>query len=151
MLLQQFHKQHKESLDIHFTFDNMCTGFMRWRERSTTSLSGKHLGIYRALIQTLNYHDLESNKTIYDTAYTCLQMQYLLMKIAIEQYYTFNHWKTVHKFLLKKTPGLPLISKLQVIHIYEADWSLIQKFYGLYKINKISCSSNNVPVEQAGA
>jgi hypothetical protein len=73
------------------------------------------------------------------------------MNIAIHQCHKFYRWKTVHNFLLEKTPGLPLISKLRVIHIYEADWSLIQKFFISYKINKSACYSNNVPVEQAGA
>jgi hypothetical protein len=101
LLLQQFHKQHKEPFNIQFTFDDMCTGFMKWRERITTSTSGKHLAIYRALIQILNHYNLESNKIIYDTAYTCLQIQYFLMEIAIEQCHTFNRWKTVHNFLLE--------------------------------------------------
>jgi hypothetical protein len=69
LLLQQFHKQHKEPLNRQFTFDEMCTGFVKWKERTTTSPSGKHLDIYRALIQILNHHNQESNKIIYDSVY----------------------------------------------------------------------------------
>jgi hypothetical protein len=117
LLLQQFHQQHKAPIEIQFTFEDMCNGFMKWRERTTTSPSGKHLGIYRALIQIIYHHDYESDQTIYDTAHTCLQIQYLLMNIAIHQCHTFHRWKTVHNFLLEKTPGVLLISKLRVIHI----------------------------------
>jgi hypothetical protein len=61
LLLQQFHQQHKEPIEIQFTFEDMCNGFMKWRERTTTSPSGKHLGIYRTLIQTIYHHNPESD------------------------------------------------------------------------------------------
>jgi hypothetical protein len=31
---------------INMTFQNMCQGFQKWREQTTTSPSNKHLGIY---------------------------------------------------------------------------------------------------------
>jgi hypothetical protein len=37
-----------------------------------------------------------------------------------------------------------------VIYIYEADWSLIQKYFVSYKINKGATSNQEVPIEQAG-
>jgi hypothetical protein len=55
------------------------------------------------------------------------------------------------QFSAGKNPVMPLINKLRFIHIYEADWSMIQKFFVSYKINKIACYTSNVPVEQAGA
>jgi hypothetical protein len=51
------------------------------------------------------------------------------MIIAIRECHTYKRWQVVHNFLSEKLPGLPLINKLRVIHIYEADWSLIQRFY----------------------
>jgi hypothetical protein len=48
-------------------------------------------------------------------------------------------------------PGYPIINKLRVIHIYEADWSLIQRFYVAYKLSKRASESVTVTNEQAGA
>jgi hypothetical protein len=55
------------------------------------------------------------------------------------------------QLLIGKTPGLPLLNKLRVIHIYEADWSLIQKYLVSYKINKSASSNQEVPIKQAGS
>lgn len=73
------------------------------------------------------------------------------MTLSIQQCHTFRRWQIVHNFLLEKSPGFPLITKLRVIHIYEADWSLIQKYFVSYKINKIASNQGNVPIDQAGS
>jgi hypothetical protein len=51
---------------------------------------------------------------------------------------------------LEKIPGKPLITKLRVIHIYEADWNLLLKYFTAYKLNILSCKENTVCKEQAG-
>jgi hypothetical protein len=56
----------------------------------------------------------------------------------------------VHNFLIKKTPGIPLINKLRVIHIYEADWNLIQRFYVAYTLTAIATKEETTTSEQAG-
>jgi hypothetical protein len=92
LLLQHFNKQHKEPLNLHFTFDDMCHGFMKWRERTTTSPSGKHLGIYRSFIQIINHRDQESSKIIYDTALKCLQIQ---ISVNVNSNQTLSHIQSV--------------------------------------------------------
>jgi hypothetical protein len=72
------------------------------------------------------------------------------MQLAIRHCHTFERWKVVHNFLLEKIPGYPLLEKLRVIHIYEADWSLIQKFYIANTLNKTVSKERTVPIEQAG-
>jgi hypothetical protein len=52
--------------------------------------------------------------------------------------------------VLEKIPGIPLINKEQVIYIYEADWSLIQKYCVSYKLDKTAAREKTVPIEQAG-
>jgi hypothetical protein len=72
------------------------------------------------------------------------------MTLAISQCHTYQRWTVVHNFLIEKTPGLISIDKLRVIHLYKADWSLIQKFFVVYKINNIASFNKIVPTEQAG-
>jgi hypothetical protein len=90
---------------------------------------------------------MENDQPINDqtstTANKCPKIQPMLMTLAIKQCHTFN-------FLLEKIPGIPRIEKLRVIHLYEADWSLIQKFFVAFKINKIATKNKTVPIEQAG-
>jgi hypothetical protein len=67
-------------------------------------------------------------------------------------YYVSYIFKMDHstQLLIGKVPVFPLIDKLQVIHIYEVDWSLINKFYIAQRLNKIATKEATVPIEQAG-
>jgi hypothetical protein len=144
-ILHKF-KSKSQSIPITFTFEDMCSGYMKWREATKTSPSGKHLGLYKALVKTKYIQcKSEHDEELIRTASDCLEIQLRLMTLAITHCHTYQRWKQVHNFLLEKTPGFPLISKLCVIHIYEADWSLIQKFFVSYKINNIACRAGKVP------
>jgi hypothetical protein len=74
----------------------------------------------------------------------------MLMSLAIQHCHTYTRWRTVYNFPLEKIPGYPLLEKLRVIHIYEADWSLIHKYYIAYRLNQIATKEKTVPIEQAG-
>jgi hypothetical protein len=92
-----------------------------------------------------------SNNQPTPIAEVALRIQYQLMTLAIRECHTYKRWQIVHNFLIKKVPSFPIINKLRVIHIYEADWSLIQRFYVAYKLSKTAAETNTVTNEQAGA
>jgi hypothetical protein len=77
-------------------------------------------------------------------------IQHLLINTAIPKGHTLERWKTVHNFFLEKIPNKPLIDKLRVIHIYEADWNLILKYFIAHRLTHIACQSNTVSPKQAG-
>jgi hypothetical protein len=54
LLLKQLQKV-REPIPLTFTIQDMCNGFSKWRECTTTSPSNKHLGIYKALITADKY------------------------------------------------------------------------------------------------
>jgi hypothetical protein len=151
----------RQTIPLDMSFADMCTGFAKWRENTTTSPSDKHLGIYKALVKAMKHNILTESEIKYDYNYNsttsfapiaeqCLQIQFALMTLAVQHCHTYTRWKTVHNFLLEKIPGLPIIDKLRVIHIYEADWSLIQKYYISFKLNNIASRERTVPIKQAG-
>jgi hypothetical protein len=72
------------------------------------------------------------------------------MCLAVRECHTYRRWQIVHNFLIEKIPGTPLITKLRVIHIYEADWSLIQRYYIAHKLSYIASNAGTISVEQAG-
>jgi hypothetical protein len=154
LLLQKLRRV-REPISLEFSLQDMCQGFSKWRERTTTSPSNKHLGIYKALIAADKYlSELSEDKSpplpVLLTANKCLQIQHLLMSLAIQHCHTFHRWQVVHNFLIEKIPGIPRIDKLRVIHLYEADWSLIQKFFVAHKLNNLAAKQKTIPKEQAG-
>jgi hypothetical protein len=111
----------------------MIYGFAHWRDKTTTSPSGKHLGLYKAIVNAHKFKlqvkadkntitsDIQSELFVTKV----LQLQNYIINIAIKHHHTLERWKTVHNCFLEKIPGKPLIDKLRVIHIYEADYNII--------------------------
>lgn len=92
----------------HYSFEDMIYGFATWREKTTTSPSGKHLGMYKALVNahkfTLKTPSDELNATqsapkdLFATK--VLQLQNCIINTAIKHHHTLDRWKIVHNFFL---------------------------------------------------
>jgi hypothetical protein len=55
LLLSQL-TQARQTVPLDMLFHDMCTGFLKWRENTTTLPSGKHIGIYQALIKAMKFN-----------------------------------------------------------------------------------------------
>jgi hypothetical protein len=144
-------------LSHQMTLEEMIGGISKWRESTTTSPSNNHLGIYKSLVQHYK-HTITQTKTAKqtttpthpNTALAALQIQLHLTNLAIVHTHTFDRWKSVHNYFLEKIPGNPLIDKLRVKHIYEADWNLLLKIFTSYKLTHTACQQKTETAEQAG-
>jgi hypothetical protein len=110
-----------------------------WRESTTTSPSGIHLGHYKALIARHSYtHITDDDDTDEDgvpklqlrdklnhmqNAFLCLHLQ--LINYALTKGYSFSRWRKIANTILFKEPDNIRIHRTRVIHIYEADYNLI--------------------------
>jgi hypothetical protein len=74
----------------------------------------------------------------------------MLINLAVAHCHTYERWKTAHNFFLEKIPGNPLVEKLRVIHIYEADWNIILKYYLTHKVLQTANYQQTLAPEQAG-
>jgi hypothetical protein len=154
-------KQVRKTLSEIIPINEMKNGFLTWREKTVTSPSGKHLGIYRTLIKWHN-GKYDNHKTHQSTSSTkaenknnekadlAIHIQHSLMNMAIKHSYTYQRWKTIHNFFIEKIPGRPLINKLRVIHIYEADWNYILKYFVSHQLHSRACREETVREEQTG-
>jgi hypothetical protein len=130
MLLQHM-KRVREPLPLDMTFEDMCRGYSKWREQTTTSPSNKHRGIYKSLLIAIKFkiytkeettNNVEYSDTTYQSqniqhniipvAETALKIQYYLMTLAVKHCHTYKRWQVVHNFPIEKTPGIPLINIL---------------------------------------
>lgn len=161
MILLHLHRI-REPMKLSMSFTDMCAGFSKWREQTTTSPSNKHLGIYKSFTNSMKYKILTDYETTNQIKYndhlqyqtpiaeTALHIQYTLMQLAVRECHTYHRWTIVHNFFIEKLPGTPLIDKLRVIHIYEADWSLIQRYYVAHQLSKTAAIEGTLTNEQAG-
>ena len=98
-----------------------------WKETTSTSPSGIHLGHYHALVKP---HDIPTSKTeeyadIELKREFLLHLRLQLINYALQHGYSYNRWKQIVNVMLLKKPGDIRIHRLRVIHIYEADYNLV--------------------------
>jgi len=58
-----------------------------------------------------------------------LKLIIMMMDIAVTHTHTYDWWKTIWTLLLKKDPGDSKIDRLCTIHLYEADYNLLLKWF----------------------
>jgi hypothetical protein len=81
--------------------DDVKRGFGRWREATSTSPSGRHLGHYRAIVQD-------------DTLLLCLTK---FIDLVVQRGIALSRWKHAINVMLEKDAGCPRINRLRIIHL----------------------------------
>jgi len=94
----------------------LIQGFKVWPERTSTSPSGRHLGIYKSLAK---HFPPTKDKGTDDIPVTppdpiqsgndILKLIIMMMELAVTHTHTFERWKTIWTLLLEKDPGDPKI------------------------------------------
>ena len=93
------------------TADDIVKGFKSWKETTTTSPSGRHLGHYKALIQDA----------------MLLECFRKFINIAISRGISIPRWCQAVNVMIEKDTGNPRINRLRIIHLFEADYNLFLK------------------------
>jgi hypothetical protein len=106
------------------TFEEFKTGLQKWKEKTTTSPLGRHLGHYKLLLN-LNIYESEQQKE--NLSESILKVYYNIAMTAIKLGQPVDRWKNITTCMIEKTPGVSRLDKLRVIHIFEADYNLILK------------------------
>jgi len=121
-------------------YNTLLKGIQKWPERTTTSPSGRHLGIYKAL----GKHVVDQNKRPADKGAPepengpiqegrdVLYLVFDLMTLALRHNYPLKRWRKVWTIFIEKELGNPDINRLRCIMIFEADWQLFLKYFSSY-------------------
>lgn len=110
----------------------MINGFKKWRENTTISPSSRHLGYYNALLT----FDDEKDKELDDFNIEMLTVYNAIINTALTLGTFFNRWKPIIAVMIKNIQGNTQIHKFRLIHIYEADYNLILKTFGLTNLGE---------------
>lgn len=108
------------------SFDSFTKSIRKWRESTSTSPSGRHLGHYKSLLS------IDSNSSKYtesdpDPGLDLLQILYHVAAAAFNTGTTLPRWQNITTCMIEKLPGTPRINKVRVIHLYEADYNAFNK------------------------
>lgn len=97
-----------------------------WREATSTSPSGRHLGHYRAMTQNLSFlPDEDERDKLNGYQDQILSLYVDVINYATKFGYTLEQWKTIESTMIPKDVGNTKIHRLRVIHIFEADYNLL--------------------------
>jgi hypothetical protein len=107
--------------DISIT--DFVEAIQAWNENTTTSPSGRHLGHYKLLVTV--FKDEFAKQELKDKAEEILHLFVSLLNLASTKGFALDRWKTVINVMIYKKPGVYLIDRLRVIHLFEADYNFV--------------------------
>ena len=159
MILQQLNDgQHSQAININISYKEFTIGFRKWRENTSTSPSGRHLGHYKALLRAeiIDDKDTGDNNNQLITIKNpigdeILKAIYFVAMSTLKAGETLERWKNVQSSMLEKEPGNPLVHRLRVIHIYEADYNLLLKLLWARKLTWNAHLNGTLHEAQAGS
>jgi hypothetical protein len=108
-------------IDTYIAPEQISLGFKKWREETSTSPSGCHLGLRRIPAFITDSKEQEKIRQ------RIQQVQADVINLPIGLGFSPTRWQVVINAMLEKIPGKPLLHKLRVIHILEADYNLALK------------------------
>jgi len=115
-------------------YDELQKGIKKWPERTTTSPSGRHLGIYKSLQRHVVHKDDSTSppgtpQEPITQGRNVLYLIFDIMALALQHSYTLHRWKTVWTIFIEKDLGNPALNRLRCLMIFEADWQLLLKWH----------------------
>ncbi len=137
-------------------YEELQNGIKKWPEKTTTSPSGRHLGIYKSLQRHVLTQ--EEKDTLPPTQAAAplkegrdvLFLVFDIMSLALVHTYTLERWKTVWTLFIEKELGNPDINKLRCIMLFEADWQLLLKWHSPYGFLPKSKATGTLTPAQGG-
>jgi hypothetical protein len=99
----------------------MMGKYKRWKERTSTSPSGRHLGHFHALFRPLKAKDDEEREQLDALQTYIIELHTLMLQTAYDNGHVYKQWEYILTCMLGKDSSIPRIHRLRIIHLYECD------------------------------
>ena len=100
------------------TYKEFKGKFKVWRESTTTSSSGRHLGHYKVLVSTIDQSLKPEERVKLQHIQRDISGCYIgLINYCIKHRYVLQRWKTIVNMMIYKELGNIKIHRLRVIHL----------------------------------
>jgi hypothetical protein len=119
-LLEKIESRQLPEITSSITVEEMKDAIKVWSERTSTSPSGRHLGIYHALLSP-EALDANGNKRSDEI----FQIMVILINLCTKHGIALDRWKKIINAMIEKQAGNDRIDRLRVINLFEADFNLI--------------------------
>jgi hypothetical protein len=97
-----------------------------WRESTSTSPSGRHLGHYKAVYRPIAYAcEPHERADLKDSRLALLQAHLSIINYCLRHGYSLLRWQGVVNVMILKEPNNHRFHHLRVLHLFEADHNLI--------------------------
>ncbi len=115
-----------KNISTTITLDQFKRYVKGWKESTSTSPSGRHLGHYRSAIMDDDVASLHTQ----------------LLNLPINHGFAPDRWTSSVTPLIEKDAGRPFLTRLRVIHLFEADYNLFLKvIYGRRMVKNAELSN----------
>ena len=117
----------QKPLEPEISVDQFWNKIKNWREATSTSPSGLHLGHYHAMVQRHSYSNSESpaRHELDAKQRELLRAHVAVINYCIRNNYVLDRWKNIVNVMIRKDKTNSRINRLRVLHIYEADYQLM--------------------------
>jgi hypothetical protein len=114
-----------DSITGQITMEEFRGKFQTWKERTSTSPSGRHLSMYKALLVRTSATDSAEITDLRYIQASLIQVHVNLINYCLRFRYSLRRWKEIVNVMILKSVGEYYIHRLRVIHVYEADFNFI--------------------------
>ena len=118
-------KRHSKEITVEITASKMMGKYKRWKERTSTSPSGRHLGHFHALFRPLKAKNEEERELLDALRTDIIELHALMLQTAYDNEHVYKRWEYILTCMLGKDSGIPRIHRLRIIHLYECDLNLL--------------------------
>ena len=121
--IKQFFQKHRNVKEISAEISpaEFREGIQKWKEKTTTSPSGRHLGHYHAQMLPKFPKERKDLWVIFGKLHTDIA------GLCIRHTIVLDRWKKVDTVCIEKDAGDPKLHRLRPLHMYEADLNLIKR------------------------
>ena len=125
------------STNTTIPYKEYVEGFNNWKEKTTTSPSGRHLGHHKCLLKP---DGNQYSKEEPDFGERMMKLHHTITTTSLFNASPLHRWLTSIVLLLPKDKGQPKIHRLRIINTYESEYNLIFKYFwpkkGMQKVEE---------------
>jgi hypothetical protein len=115
-----------DTIATKITMEDFLGKIRVWREGTSTSPSGRHLGHYKTPAASIKHTcDQWEQESIEADRQDLLQAHLNVINYCLIHGYSLQRWQRVVNVMIHKEAGNHKIHRLRAIHLFEADYNLI--------------------------